>query len=137
MARQRKSNAERGDRHLDRDNNNVYSSPAKMPPSDRRWHSRARRWYEDLRKSPQSIHYYLSDWDLAWIAAEDLSCWLKLQDEDKTRRNPTIWLQSQRKLMTTHMDRLNGRLEVLPPEADPAGAFAAPDNVVDLKSRFG
>lgn len=138
MARPRKTNAERVAVHSRRKNATVYASPAVMPPADRRWHSRARRWYEDLEMCPQAVHYQLSDWNLAWVAAVDLSDWLSLDPEERLRRKPTLWMQSQRLLMTTHLNRVNGRMEVEPAgQPESPGAVFAPSNVVALKDRFG
>ena len=138
MARQRKTSAARVDVHKNRRHEVIYASPAEQPPADRRWHPRARRWYEQLARSPQSVHYHLSDWNLAWFAALNLSDWLKLDQGGRLNRIPQLFMQSQRKLMTTHMDRLNGRIEVeAPPDAFvQEAAESAAENVLSLQNRF-
>lgn len=137
MARSRKPNAARHHREKARRSAVTYASPCPMPPANRKWHPRARRWYEGLSKSPQAVHYQRSDWDLAWAAATNLSDWYEMPPVERIARNPTTFMQAQRLLMTTHINRLNGKMEVVPDAPPGESVESAPDNVVPLQERFG
>lgn len=99
--------------------------PATAPPPDEHWHPVARRWYEALGESGQSVYYERSDWATAYTVAESLSRDLKPQflgldgeGEPIVRAVPIkgsalqAYLKAMANLLVTEGDRRRAHLEL-------------------------
>jgi hypothetical protein len=106
-----------------------------VPPANSKWHPVAKRWFESLAGSGQSVFYEPSDWATAYVVAESMSRELKPQlvghtDDGKPimaamppkGASLTAWLRAMTVLMATEGDRRRLRLELqrgTPEEAEP------------------
>lgn len=116
------------------------ASAAVAPPSpDEGWHPVARRWFESLAVSGQSVFYEPSDWATAFVVAEAMSRELKPQPMSVGQGDAahvefvslppkgaslSAWLRAMTVLMVTEGDRRRLRLEL---EAVKVTEEAAPD----------
>lgn len=51
----------------------ILKAEVSMPPVNEDWHPVARRWYESLGESAQSMYYEPTDWAVAYMTAESIS----------------------------------------------------------------
>lgn len=125
------------------------------PPAEEDWHPLARRWYDSLADSGQSVWYEPSDWALAGIIAESMSRDLAprivtddegnvVLDEDgkpMTRRLPmrgaslAAYLKAMTALLTTEGDRRRLKIELDKAQAGQPEAPSIP-NLDDYRGRF-
>jgi hypothetical protein len=49
----------------------------KPPAANKDWHPVAKRWFQSLKDSGQSVYYEPSDWAMAYVLAENMSRELK------------------------------------------------------------
>lgn len=102
------------------------------PPVNGKWHPVAKRWYQSLGESRQSVFYEPSDWALAYLLAESISRELVPQpvfddtgkEVAKVARPPkgaslAAWLKGMSALLVAEGDRRRLQIELeLPPGAD-------------------
>lgn len=105
-------------------------------PANSKWHPIAKRLFESLGKSGQSVFYEPSDWAIAYLVAESISRELEPQMVGHTVDGRpvmaavpvkgaalTAWLRAMTVLMATEGDRRRLRLELArvgaPEEAGP------------------
>lgn len=102
------------------------------PAANSKWHPVAKRWFESLGRSGQSVFYEPSDWATAYLVAESISRELKPQPIGNTEDGQPVmatlppkgaslsaWLRAMTVLMATEGDRRRLRLELSRP--GPAG----------------
>lgn len=96
------------------------------PPANSRWHATAKRWYESLSASGQSVYYEPSDWATAYLIAESISRDLKpqfvgvneqtgepiLQTIPMKGASLAAYLRAMTALLVTEGDRRRARLEL-------------------------
>jgi hypothetical protein len=95
------------------------------PSANSKWHPVAKRWFESLAASGQSVFYEPSDWATAYVVAESMSRELKPQVVGHTEDGQpimaamppkgaslTAWLRAVTVLMATEGDRRRLRLEL-------------------------
>lgn len=122
-----------------------------IPEVDPEWHAIARRWYESLIDSGQSVYYEPSDWATAYLIAESISRDLDPQfvginevtGEVITRAIPlkgaslAAYLKAMTALVVTEGDRRRAGVELQRAGANvDEDEEAADATVVDLHSRF-
>lgn len=80
------------------------------PPADENWHPIAKRWYESLGQSGQSVFYEASDWAHAEFVAEAMS-----RNLNAGRFSAQLFaavLSGMTELLTTEGARRRARLEI-------------------------
>lgn len=105
-------------------------------PANSKWHPVAKRWYESLEKSGQSVFYEPSDWAAAYVLAESISRELKPQPfVVQTEEGPDVkmmtmppksasiaaWLKGMTALLATEGDRRRASLELQRPPVSEEG----------------
>lgn len=125
------------------------TSKALPPAVDETWHPVARRWYESLAESGQSVFYAASDWATAYLLAEAISRELNPQPmavgsgKDATVEMVSLppkgaslaaWLKAMTSLLVTEGDRRRMRLELTQAGGD-EGAVGVSD-LTDYRSRL-
>lgn len=96
-----------------------------VPTANSKWHPVAKRWFESLALSGQSVYYEPSDWATAYLVAESMSRALKPVPIGNTLAGEPImaslppkgadlaaWLKAMTALMVTEGDRRRMRLEL-------------------------
>lgn len=104
------------------------AAAVEIPEADSQWHPVAKRWFESLAGSGQSVFYEPSDWATAYVIAESMSRELKPQPIGTTEDGKpimaalppkgaslTAWLRAMTVLMATEGDRRRLRLELVRP----------------------
>lgn len=101
-----------------------------VPDPDPEWHPVARRWFESLSSSGQSVFYEPSDWAAAWVLAESISRELNPQPitvgsgEHATVEMVEVppkgaslaaWLKGMTALLVTEGDRRRASVELQRP----------------------
>lgn len=117
------------------------SDPVDRKPNSK-WHPVAKRWFESLGNSGQSVFYEESDWATAYLIAESISRELGLQVVGVTKEGAPIkahvppkgaslsaWLKAMTGLMVTEGDRRRAAVELT--TSKPSGSEGAAD-VYDL-----
>ena len=107
------------------------AQPAVERKANSKWHPVAKRWYESLSKSGQSVFYEESDWAVAWLLAESISRELspqvvKVLDNGqviKAHTPPTgaalaAWLKGMTALLVTEGDRRRAQIELTQTNTD-------------------
>jgi hypothetical protein len=119
-------------------------SAAVMPDPDPDWHAVARRWFDALGESGQSVFYEASDWALAWVIAENMSRELTpvvVHVDEETGEQTTAcypikgtsmaaYLKAMAALLVTEGDRRRARLEL--ERSQSGGDAEAEDGVVSI-----
>jgi hypothetical protein len=116
-----------------------------IPKGNPKWHPIAKRWFESLKSSGQSVYYESSDWALAEVTAEEISRLLRpryVGFNEKTgepvhvdRPMGTSFaavLKGMGALLATEADRRRVSLEL---ERVPAEGQAAPVSWIDEARR--
>jgi len=65
----------------------------KRPAAKADWHPLAKRWFQSLSKSGQSVYYEPADWETAWVLAESMSREFKPQVVGNTIAGEPIWAE--------------------------------------------
>lgn len=69
-------------------------APVVKPPAARSdWHPVAKRWFQSLAKSGQSVYYEPADWETAWALAESMSREFKPQVVGRTGDGEPVWAE--------------------------------------------
>jgi hypothetical protein len=100
--------------------------------SNAKWHPVAKRWFDSLARSGQSLYYVESDWATAYVLAESMSREFKAQpmvvdDEIVMVELPpkaasvAAWLKGMTALLATEGDRRRAALELQKPLAPAEG----------------
>lgn len=127
--------------------------PAGRPATNGKWHPVAKRWYNSLADSRQSVFYEPSDWALAYLLAESISRELQPQpvfDEagkqvaevSRPPRGSSLgnWLKGMTALLVTEGDRRRLQIELELPDAEgdeEAGSVSSLDAWRDRTSGSG
>ena len=82
-----------------------------VPPADPAWVPAARRWYESLAASGQSVYFEPSDWATAVVWSEVLSRALS-QGARPSAQLIAAWSAASNELLTTEGARRRARLEL-------------------------
>lgn len=90
------------------------------PSADDGWHPVARRWFESLGESGQSVFYEPSDWATAQVVAESMSRDLLRVDEDGQQvpisgASMSAYLKAMSMLLVTEVDRRRASVELKRP----------------------
>lgn len=100
------------------------ATDVKVPKADPKWHPVAKRWFQSLAASGQSVFYQPSDWATAYVVAESMSRELYPQPIGVSEGQPVIatipprgaslsaWLRATTVLMATEGDRRRLHLEL-------------------------
>ncbi len=121
--------------------NPIVNAPAvpvgDIPVPDPDWHPIARRWYESLAESGQSVWYQSSDWATAYVIAESMSRDLNPQFVDVSNQGEVIertipmkgasltaYLRAMGVLLVTEGDRRRLQVELERPDVDDSGKEA-------------
>ncbi|WP_405159848.1 hypothetical protein OG203_25730 [Nocardia sp. NBC_01499] len=83
---------------------------ADVPQADEQWHPIARRIWDALTRSGQSVYYEASDWAFAYSLMDDLSAY-KANSKRSAQMLQTIYSAFER-LLITEGDRRRARLEL-------------------------
>lgn len=105
-----------------------------IPKSDPSWHEGARRWYDALGKSGQSVWYEESDWATAWVWAKMLSDQLL-----STKPNSMVisaWGHAASELLTTEGARRRARIELAKADKVDQDAVNAAAGIADIRERL-
>lgn len=114
------------------------------PKANSKWHPTAKRWFESLAESGQSVFYEPSDWAAAYVLAETMSRGLKPrvvgttdEGEPVTAHLPpsgaelSAWLKGMASLLVTEADRRRASVELQRPREDGETETA---EVTDIRS---
>lgn len=107
-----------------------------IPEANDLWHHAAKRWYESLAESAQSIWFEPSDWAQAWVLAEFLDVALQ-QGMKPNGQLIATWLSGAAELLTTEGSRRRMRIELAKAgQSDDDGELAAVTVLDDLRTRL-
>ncbi len=107
----------------------VKPSGVKAPKPSKDWHQFAKHWYESLIASAQSAEFEPSDWQFAFVTAENLSRELELTDGPMPSTSIAAFQKACTMLMSSPADRRRLGVELRGEKKDDA----VDDNVVYLK----
>lgn len=135
--------------------NELKTAPTGTDPSaetrkpNSKWHPVAKRWFESLSKSGQSVFYEESDWAAAWLLAESMSRELqpqivKVLDDGrqvKAHVPPTgaalsAWLKGMTALLVTEGDRRRAQIELTRSKTDGDGEVANVSNLEEYRLKL-
>lgn len=122
-----------------------------VPRPDPKWHNVAKRWFNSLKLSGQSVYYEPSDWATAFLIAESISRDLEPQfvgfteDGDVIKEqlplkgaSLTAYLRAMSALMVTEGDRRRVRLELERPKKPEDGEGGGSVSWIgDARKRLG
>lgn len=107
-----------------------------IEPANPLWHPAAKRWYESLGKSAQSVWFEPSDWAQAWVLAEFLDTTLQ-QGMKPNGQLVATWLHGAAELLTTEGARRRMRIELAKAGAQEDESELAVVSVLDdIRSRL-
>ena len=106
----------------------------RVPPPSKTWDAMARAWYLSLKASGQSRYYEPSDWQQAYMLADQMTRMRELDQPNAAMLNAIV--AATRDLMTTEGQRRRLHVELTRPEqaGDPEqdAAAADVDNIIAL-----
>lgn len=121
-----------------------------VPDADPQWHPVARRWFESLAASGQSVFYEPSDWATAFAVAESMSRELNPQPVTVGKGDDThvemvslppkgaslaAWLKAMSSLLVTEGDRRRVSVELQRPERESSGEANDVSRIEDARRR--
>jgi hypothetical protein len=127
MAPVPKRSTERRRRNLEgRPERSTYrGGPVVAPPPSEEWHPVARRWYDALGESGQSVYYEPSDWATAFYVAEAMTRNLNGGARFSAQLFASV-MSAMTSLLATEGERRRARLEI---ERETGAALAPVDDL--------
>lgn len=124
------------------------TSSTRPPAPLKSWHPTAKKWFESLAQSGQSVFYEPSDWATAFLIAENMSRDLKptvvgvSRDGKPVKASTpingaslTAYLKAMSALLVTEGDRRRARVELEKPPADDEGGDGSVSWLDQARSR--
>lgn len=105
-----------------------------IPDADPDWIPAARRWYESLAESGQSVFYQPSDWATAWVWAELLNG--VLDGGKPSAMMISAWASGATDLLVTEGSRRRMRLELAKAKAGDPDLDSAVTDLDAMRKRF-
>lgn len=106
--------------------------PVTIPEPNKDWHPIAKRLYEAIEFSGQSVYFQDTDWAYAWMLCEEITHY-----QESTKRSAVMFANLQsglRDLMFTESERRRARVELSSPKEESTASVSA---IADARARLG